>query len=483
MFYWIFSAVFMLLVSVFCFFKFCAFKNSERFNVITNKTLKILTVAYCVLMLCNILLPDAFTLSVDKEVLAEGGLLQGYAVLRWFMCVPFVVLPIAVFFKNRTFKNIAVYFCTIVTIVSLAYYTTHLSFFTSVEGRGLNSIPVLSSGLKQFLLNPAFRSIYFGLYSMLQLLIPIVLAIQEKHVFDYKNLKEYGKFFLILPLVILSIVPIYVPQYLFGYTNIIFTRFSIVHFAWFGATILELVLLYLIFRNKDEDSKRILLFVLSLSLLLQYSQMFGAASISIKRLPLQLCNLGAFFILISLITKNKRIFNFTLIINVVGAIFALAMPDLDGEGLFYLYNMHFILEHTNVLIIPILALMFKMFPRLDRKALKDCIIGFSIYFIGVWALGTGFNAIATATNNDFYTANYMFMFLEDVAIEILPFTKALFDINFKVGYATFYPIIQLLVYVVFLLVCVGLYFAIRLIYKINDKLFKRKNNIEDAENS
>ncbi len=474
MFYLIFSIIFVILLGIFFLFKYLIFKNSDKFNLITNKILKILTIIYCSMMILNILLPDAFTLSIDNEKLAGGGLLHGYAILRWLMCVPFVVLPIAVFFKNRTFKNIAIYFCTIISIVSICFYSTHLQFFTSVEGRGLNSIPVLSADFKRFLLNPTFRSVYFGAYSILQMLIPIILAIQEKHIFDFKNLKEYGHFFLILPMVILSIVPIYVPQYLFGYTNIMFTRFSVVHFAWFALTFLELILLYFIFRKKDEETKRILLFVLSLSLVLQYSQMFGAVSISFKRLPLQLCNLGAFLILFSLITKNKRLFNFTLIINVVGAIFALVMPDLDGEGIFYLYNMHFILEHTNVLIIPILALMFKIFPRLDKKALKDCLIGFTIYFVAVWVLGTAFNAIATATGNGFYTANYMFMFLEDVAIEMLPFTKALFDIKFTIGYATFYPIIQLLIYLIFALVCIGLYFVIRLVYKINDSVFKRK---------
>ena len=70
--------------------------------------------------------------------------------------------------------------------------------------------------------------------------------------------------------------------------------------------------------------------------------MFGAISMSIKRLPFQLCNIGAYLILLSLITENKRIFNFTLIVNVIGVLFALFLPDLDGEGLFYLYNMHFI---------------------------------------------------------------------------------------------------------------------------------------------
>ena len=226
------------------------------------------------------------------------------------------------------------------------------------------------------------------------------------------------------------------------------------------------------FRKKDKQVQKILLFTLALSLLLQYNQMFGAISLNFKRLPFQLCNIGAYLIVISLVTMNRKLFNFTAIVNVVGVLFALAMPDLEGKGLFYLYNMHFILEHTNVLIVPVLALMFGIFPRLDKSALKHCIVGFVIYFLSVWALGTAFNAIALATGNGFYSANYLFMFSAKDAVELLPFTQALFDINFKIGYATFYPVIQLIVFVVFLLVCILLYFVIRLIYKIKDKTIK-----------
>ena len=476
MFYILFSTIFIILLSTYLILKYTVFKNSEKFNCVFNKIVKISTIIYCSLTLVKIILPDSFTLSRSAEELG-GGYFQSYAILRWFECLPFIVLPIAVYSKNRTFKNIAIYVCTIISIVSIIFYSSHMQFFTSPDGRGLNSISVLSKGFKAFLLNSTFRSIYFGIYTMLQLLIPILLAVQEKHIFNFKDKKEIGLFFLILPFLLASCMPIYVPQYLFGYSNIKFEAFGLMHILWIIYTIAMLVVLYFIFRKKELETKKILLFVLALSLIYQYCQMFGAISINVKRFPLQLCNIGAFLILIYLITMNRKIFNFTVIINVVGVLFALAMPDLEGEGLFYLYNMHFVFEHTNVLVIPILTLMFGLFPRLDKTALKHCLIGFVIYFVSVWAIGTMFNAIAVATGNSFYQANYMFMFLPEVAIDFLPFTKVLFDINFKVGYATFYPIIQLIIFVVFVLVCIMMYFAIQLIYIAIDKakLKKSKN--------
>ena len=68
------------------------------------------------------------------------------------------------------------------------------------------------------------------------------------------------------------------------------------------------------------------------------------------------------------------------------------------------------------------------------------------------------------------------MFLPDVAIDLLPFTKALFDINFSIGYATFYPVLQLLIYIVFVAVCTLLFLAIILVYKTKDAIAQNAQN-------
>lgn len=469
--------------------KFIVFKNNEIFKNFMTKTLKVLVVSYCVLMLVSVLLPDAFKLCMSEAELASMAKNYGYIIIRWFSIVSFIVLPIAVFYKSPTMRNVALLFCLPVAIASICFYPQFLNDFCSTAGRGINSISVVSQSVKNFLIDSTFRSVWFGILISLQILIPIYLSINERKIFYFESKKDILNFIICLPLIILSAIPIYVPQYLFGYSNIIFKAYGWVHICWFVFIILEIISLYFIFRKKDTNTKMVMLFTLALSLIMQYNQMFSAISINLKRLPLQLCNIGAFLILISLITKNKKIFNFTAIINVAGVIFALAVPDLEGKGLFYLYNMHFIFEHGNVIVVPILALMLNIFPRLDKYALRDCLIGFSIYFCLVWALGTTFNAIATSTGNNFYEVNYLFMFLPKVATDLLPFTKALFHINFTVGSATFYPVLQLIVYIVFATVCVLLYFAIRLIYKIKDKIFNKQNPdiqppvIEDSQAS
>lgn len=477
MFYLILSLVMAVLIATYCILKFCVFKNSEKFSNVITKILKISAIVYVCLMLVSVILPDAFALCYSKEDLASMPARYGYAIVRWFSMACFVCLPIAVFFKNRTIRNISIYFGTILTIVQICFFKEYLADFTSTAGRGLNSIPVISQGFKQFLINPTFRSIWLGIVLCLQLVVPVILAIQEKHVFDFKNKKEYLYFFLTLPCIILSALPIYALQHLFGHTNLIFEAYGLVHFAWIFFLAGEIVALYFIFRKQSEETKMVLLFVLSLSLIMQYLQMFSAISINIERLPFQLCNLGSFFILISLMSKNKHLFNFTVIINVIGVLFALVSPDLDGEGLFYLYNMHFILEHGNVLVIPLLALMFGIFPKLDKSALKDCLIGFTIYFVCAWALGTTFNAIALKTGNGFWKANYLFMFDASKAVKLLGDGIGKLFVSFKIGYGTFYPVIQLIIYAVFMVVCTLLWLAIQLIYKLKNIKSNKKQKL------
>ena len=174
------------------------------------------------------------------------------------------------------------------------------------------SISVIGENFKSFLLNKTFRSFVIGIIWSLELSIPVILAVDEKHIFNVKSPREWLYSLLTLILVFLSCTPIYAPQHLFGYTDVIFDAWTLPHIIWLVLVITEIITLYFVFRNKEEDIKRIMLFILSLSLLLQYNQMFGAISLNIARLPLQLCNIGSYLILIALMTKSKKIFDFQL---------------------------------------------------------------------------------------------------------------------------------------------------------------------------
>jgi len=310
MFYLFFSIFVALVLGAYFVCKYALKIDSEKFNNVMTKVLKITVVCYCVVSLLTILLPNALSLSFDEHELSALGL-SGVSVIKWLSCLAFIMLPIAVFFKNRTIRNIAVYVCSLIAIVQISFYPQLLEAFTYRGGRGLNSLSIVSQGVKEFLLNPVFRSVVFGFVVGLELIIPVVLAVQEKHVFNVKSLQEWGSFALVLVLSLLSCMPISVPQHLFGYTDIIFDAWTLPHVLWIIAVIVEIVVLYFVFRKKDYEAKRIMLFILALSLIMQYNQMFGAISINAERFPFQLCNIGSYLVLLALITKSK---NFSILL-------------------------------------------------------------------------------------------------------------------------------------------------------------------------
>lgn len=152
----------------------------------------------------------------------------------------------------------------------------------------------------------------------------------------------------------------------------------------------------------------------------------------------------------------------------MGAFLAILLPDVNNNGIFNVWNMHFITEHSHIVIVPLLALTFNIFPPIDNSSLKDALIGFTIYFIFCFIIGTFMNGLVNITNNNKFEVNYMFMFDMKKAVETLPFLKNLADVEitcFK--YFTIYPLVQLLVYFGYSSFCILMWFILKLCFKVN----------------
>ena len=66
------------------------------------------------------------------------------------------------------------------------------------------------------------------------------------------------------------------------------------------------------------------------------------------------------------------------------------------------------------------------------------------------------------------------MFDKNTASELIPFTASWFDINFSIGPITLYPIVQPLIGIIFIIMCLAVYGAIRFIYYIKDNINKKR---------
>ncbi|MGM9858440.1 MAG: hypothetical protein ACI311_04225 [Bacilli bacterium] len=380
--------------------------------------------------------------------------------IRWFNMAPVIVIVLSIFSNNKYINKVAAYFCIPMTLIYIFSYDPIIASLTDPVGRGLSSIRFMSEAFKAFMINNIFRSIFLMILNSLQILI--LLGMLFKNFEDLKFKKSEILNFILITLGIISLsICTYTPQYYFGNTNIIFKRFSLSHLFVILFMIGEIIALYFIFRNKSDEAKHVLLLALSISLLFQFSEFYTAiGELKMQRLPLQLCNISAYLSLYTIVKRNDKLFHFAIIVNVVGAVLALLILDVNNVGICNYWNAHYILEHTKVVIIPILCLLLKEFKPLEVKDFKHFIIGFSIYYGFVFLVGTTLNAIARATENSYFSVNYLFMFDQKAASGLLPFVGNLFNTKIVMGPVEIYPIIQVLVFVVFVVICFVAFFII-----------------------
>ena len=451
MFYAIFALS--LLFSVFS----CRFVAKKRGDAALDRIINASTVAFIALTLLDTLLPDLFMCVQSADTLAAMNGTKLHAVVRWLNLVSFTVLPIAVFQKNKYFERIACFFCLPMATVNVAFYFQYIGYFTANSYSGLQTMRILPQAVKAFLITEGFRSVYFGITCLLQLTALILLTYRRRADLPIRK-GEWLNTLLILVGVIYISMPIYAPQYLFGLVNVMLIRFSPVHFAWIFSIVAIIVVFYFIFRNKPYELRYIFVLALSWALMLQFSQMFTASSeLNVMKLPLQLCNLGSYLALIMLLKKNARIYHFALIVNVIGAIIAIAILDIskDVSHITNLWVVHYVVEHTKVMAIPILCLVLKIFDPIKKKDARDFTVSFTAYYLFVLVLGTvsnGFYRIFEGNEiQNFFYANHLFMFDKEIAHGLVGFTDPLFEsCVIRFGAFELYPLVQALVYVVFL---------------------------------
>ena len=447
-----------------------------------SKIMKILTIIFMALVFIGILMPDAFVLTFEPHELDPKYVPQ--AIIRWLQFVSFLVLPIIAFFNKDVFKKIAIYFCLPVSIIYLCFYNEMLGYHVSELGRGIYQIRYLPQAIKDFMINPVFRGMLIIVPVILEIATIVLMVIKSSElfkkfdVFKFNNWKSFATFLLVLITTTISIIPVYVPQHLFGYSNFILKMFSLAHFVWIFFLVGEIIVLRLIFKNQSYENRYIVLLILALSLFVQYNQLFSRlGELTFKRMPFQLCNIAAYLAPIMLVTKNKKLFHFSLMVNVAGGIIALIVMDAEKKGIFAPANVHYMAEHNNVIVIPILCLLLNIFEPLKKKDFKDFVIEFTCYWGFILVFGTILNGIYKITGSDYFKVNYLFMFQKDTMEGLVPFLTSWFDVQIKIGEFVLYPLIQLLVYFGLMLLCFIIFFIILKCTNRNKKQLETTENI------
>ena len=123
MFYLIFALSFIL--AIFLSLWFARRKGTD----LLDKIIKISTVAFIVFSLVDDFLPDLFMCAHSADFLETMGSTGFHAMVRWFSLVCFVVLPIAVYRKNKYFERIASFFCLPAAIVKVICFYQYIEYY------------------------------------------------------------------------------------------------------------------------------------------------------------------------------------------------------------------------------------------------------------------------------------------------------------------------------------------------------------------
>ena len=141
----------------------------------------------------------------------------------------------------------------------------------------------------------------------------------------------------------------------------------------------------------------------------------------------------------------------------------MVLCDTTPFGVAYVMNIHYIFEHTVVILAPILCATLGVFPKLNNKHVIDFILGFTVYFGFVLLVGGIFTGLAErgGANADYWNCNYLFMFNKEESVAILGFVGPLFDVKIKLFDFFTLSLVQLVVYAVFAAICTGVFFLMR----------------------
>ena len=433
---------------------------AKRSDTAFYKTLRIFTVIFCAVGFFRFMLSDGFIFVIN------GGLMDGIryeatdllsTLLRWGYFAHYSVLPMAVFTKSRLFRNLACYYCLPFSVLSAVYFERFMPYFTTDTGRGIY-------------LPPSLRYIYFAAELALAISIILTVCVREKHFLRVTDVWEVIRFLIAIPFIAFCTMPAYVPQSIIGYSNIQVKSFGGAHWIWMAALVVITFLLYRIFRFRSFEDRYNLCLFLTFALFFHYNSLY-LMGFSLPRMPIQLCNLAAFFYIIAIPFKMKRFFQFCFIVNITGTLIAILSPDFSATGLGF-WNLHYVFEHSLVLIIPVLAMGLRIFPRVSRRSLKYAAIGFACYFVFCIIGGGLLNIFSNYTGQE---VNYFFMFDLDKAESFVSLISYARVLPITIGAFIFYPILMIVVFIAFSLLCLAFYRFTLYCYKVEDDQLQLRN--------
>ena len=431
------------------------FLFNRKFPEKQNLIYKIFVICLIAMFAVRIIFADAFDNIIALNTnLFTKPMTAFLAILRWFSFTAIMITCLSAFTKAKSYRYIVCFISAFLWLLNLIFFKQNVIAFVGTEEVSFFH----------------YRSILFmiemGLFGGIAIYELFVLLKNK----EYPTKKQIGIMFLVYGAVTISCFPLSTFQVLFGIFGTALEDFNLTHRLFLYATILTLILLFVIFRKKDDDAKRTMLLTVSTSSLLLFCYAWNVFTFTFADLPLHLCNTAIFLIFIAFTFKVKSVYYFTYFVNVIGSFFAMFMPNTTSTLLSY-SGIHFWFCHAYVLILPVLAMMLGLYERPNFKFMRNSIFIFTGYFVAMM--------IANAWINTFQSVDYFFLY-GDVISSHLGFLENIrvnfqWLINISGTIYRVYWLYDILVYIGYIALMFLIWGIYKLYYNVEDhykELFK-----------
>ncbi len=371
-------------------------------------------------------------------------------ILVWFSYAAILLTVISAFFNYKTLRRLVNLFALPTFAVILICYDIYGVANLGVEGY-------------------VFSNATFWVLPLeigLALAIAACNALEDKKFEIPTSWREVGTFFYALFFALLAIMPCYVPQAFFGSVDrsISFLDLTPEHRIMIYFAVIIPVVIYQLLKNKSAEVNRCILIYMSLALLWGYIGRWELHEFANPaNLPLHLCNMAMFLYPICLIFNTKRLFNFCLFINVIGALLAMIMPNTTaGISAISTEMVNYWINHYTAFFMPVIMVSLKIFKRPKFKQWVYAIL----VLLGYYAAMLFTNAYLTEKTgelSDFFFTNGDFI-VSNLGKWAEQTREFIVTVPFDGVQLTFYPIYQVLFIATYVLMSLAIWFLYGILF-------------------
>jgi ABC-2 type transport system ATP-binding protein len=401
--------------------------------------------------------------------LLNQGLNQFIAIINWFLTTSSVILMFYIFYpKSKALKNFITFFSLLTSIISTIFIKDIL----------------IALDINAF---DRFNIVILGFVVQNALVLTMSIFVFLKRIFIDKDWKwTKGDIYnFILGLIGLLIVNISfrLPKIVFSETTFLYREnLGFVHRFYIYFAFASIFVVWLLARKRDLPTKRLILSMMSISMLIvfiPFRNIHEMINDPLDKLPLHLCHTAMFLMPLCFIFNFKKLFYFSLYVNVLGVFFAMFIPTEGGDSKFLLdyFRIAFWQNHMGALIMPILGLSFGLFEKPKWKDFLYSTLGFTIYFVLIVIINSLFTAIKQVTTPGFVgTVNFFYVNSDYVAQKLGLWAINLRIPNFiitigslKLDFHHYYVLVFYLAFVALLFI---LYYLYELTFDLTSSLKK-----------